>query len=179
MLEIKESPSNKNMPKVMVIGIGGGGNNAITRMMSNPSDFVSYAALNTDSMTLDACPATIRLQLGSKLTQGFGAGGDPSIGEAAAKESEEDIADLVKDVNMVILTCGLGGGTGTGAIPVVAQICKSLNILTVAVVTMPFSFESQPRVYAAQTGLKKLEQNVDTLLVIPNDKLLTITDKPF
>ena len=179
MLEIKESPSNKNMPKVMVIGIGGGGNNAITRMMNNPSDFVSYAALNTDSMTLDACPATIRLQLGSKLTQGFGAGGDPSIGEAAAKESEEDIADLVKDVNMVILTCGLGGGTGTGAIPVVAQICKSLNILTVAVVTMPFSFESQPRVYAAQTGLKKLEQNVDTLLVIPNDKLLTITDKPF
>ncbi len=179
MLEIKESPSNKNIPKVMVIGIGGGGNNAITRMMNTPSDFVSYAALNTDSMTLDACPATIRLQLGSKLTQGFGAGGDPSIGEAAAKESEEDIAELVKDANMVILTCGLGGGTGTGAIPVVAQICKNLNILTVSIVTMPFSFESQPRVYAAQTGLKKLEQNVDTLLVIPNDKLLTITDKPF
>lgn len=178
MLEIKEA-LNSNMPKVMVLGIGGGGNNAVTRMMSSPSENVTYAALNTDSMTLDNCPATIRLQLGSKLTQGFGAGGDPGVGEAAAKESEEEIKELVKDANMAILTCGMGGGTGTGAIPVVAQICKSLDILTVAVVTMPFSFESQPRVYSAQTGLKKLEENVDTLLVIPNDKLLTITDKPF
>ncbi len=180
MLEIKESFSNsKNSPKVMVIGIGGGGNNAVTRMIEKTSDYVTYAALNTDSMTLDKCPATKRLQLGSKLTQGYGAGGDPTVGESAAKESEEDIADLVRDANMVILTCGMGGGTGTGAIPVVAQICKNLGILTVAVVTMPFSFESKPRVYAAQTGLKKLEQNIDTLLVIPNDKLLTITDKQF
>ncbi len=178
MLEIK-AKGNENMPKVMVIGIGGGGNNAITRMVADASEYVEYAALNTDSMTLDRCPANKRLQLGSKLTQGYGAGGDPVIGESAAKESEEEIAALVQDANMVILTCGIGGGTGTGAIPVVAQICKSLNILTVAVVTMPFSFESQPRVLAAQTGLKKLEQNVDTLLVIPNDKLLTITDKPF
>lgn len=180
MLEIKESFANsKNGPKVMVIGIGGGGNNAVTRMIEKASDFVTYAALNTDSMTLDKCPATKRLQLGAKLTQGYGAGGDPTIGESAAKESEEDIADLVHDANMVILTCGMGGGTGTGAIPVVAQICKNLGVLTVAVVTMPFSFESKPRVYAAQTGLKKLEQNIDTLLVIPNDKLLTITDKQF
>ena len=178
MLEVKAA-QNKNMPKVMVLGIGGGGNNAISRMVTDASEHVTYAALNTDSMTLDKCPASIRLQLGSKLTQGFGAGGDPVIGESAAKESEEDIADLVKDANMVILTCGMGGGTGTGAIPVVAEICKKLGILTIAVVTMPFSFESQPRVYAAQTGLKKLEQNIDTLLVIPNDKLLTITDKPF
>ena len=163
----------------MVIGIGGGGNNAVTRMIEKASDFVTYAALNTDSMTLDKCPATKRLQLGAKLTQGYGAGGDPTVGESAAKESEEDIADLVHDANMVILTCGMGGGTGTGAIPVVAQICKNLGVLTVAVVTMPFSFESKPRVYAAQTGLKKLEQNIDTLLVIPNDKLLTITDKQF
>ncbi len=180
MLEIKESFANsKNGPKVMVIGIGGGGNNAVTRMIEKASDFVTYAALNTDSMTLDKCPATKRLQLGAKLTQGYGAGGDPTVGESAAKESEEDIAELVHDANMVILTCGMGGGTGTGAIPVVAQICKNLGILTVAVVTMPFSFESKPRVYAAQTGLKKLEQNIDTLLVIPNDKLLTITDKQF
>lgn len=179
MLEIKESLNNKDMPKVMVIGIGGGGNNAISRMVANASEYVTYAALNTDAMTLNQCPAQTRLQLGTKLTQGFGAGGDPVIGESSARESEEDIEDLVKDANMVILTCGMGGGTGTGAIPVVAQICKSLNILTIAVVTMPFAFESQPRVYAAQTGLKKLEQNVDTLLVIPNDKLLTITDKQF
>ncbi len=180
MLEIKESFTNsKNNPKVMVIGIGGGGNNAVTRMIEQASDYVIYAALNTDSMTLDKCPATKRLQLGAKLTQGYGAGGDPTVGESAAKESEEDIADLVHDANMVILTCGMGGGTGTGAIPVVAQICKNLGILTVAVVTMPFSFESKPRVYAAQTGLKKLEENIDTLLVIPNDKLLTITDKQF
>ncbi len=180
MLEIKESFANsKTMPKVMVIGIGGGGNNAITRMIEKASDYVTYAALNTDSMTLDKCPATKRLQLGTKLTQGFGAGGDPTVGESAAKESEEEISELVNDANMVILTCGMGGGTGTGAIPIVAQICKKLGILTVAVVTMPFSFESKPRVYAAQTGLKKLEQNIDTLLVIPNDKLLTITDKQF
>jgi cell division protein FtsZ len=180
MLEIKESFSNsKTTPKVMVIGIGGGGNNAITRMIEKASEYVTYAALNTDSMTLDKCPATKRLQLGSKLTQGFGAGGDPTVGESAAKESEEEITELVRDANMVILTCGMGGGTGTGAIPIVAQICKNLGILTVAVVTMPFSFESKPRVYAAQTGLKKLEQNIDTLLVIPNDKLLTITDKQF
>ncbi|WP_026527809.1 cell division protein FtsZ [Butyrivibrio sp. VCD2006] len=178
MLEVK-AKGKENMPKVMVIGIGGGGNNAVTRMVSDASEYVEYAALNTDSMTLDRCPANKRLQLGSKLTQGYGAGGDPVIGESSAKESEEEISNLVQDANMVILTCGMGGGTGTGAIPVVAQICKSLNILTVAVVTMPFSFESQPRVLAAQTGLKKLEQNVDTLLVIPNDKLLTITDKPF
>ncbi len=178
MLEVKAAHS-KNMPKVMVLGIGGGGNNAISRMVTDASEHVTYAALNTDSMTLDKCPATIRLQLGSKLTQGFGAGGDPVVGESAARESEEDIAELVRDANMVILTCGMGGGTGTGAIPVVAEICRKLAILTIAVVTMPFSFESQPRVYAAQTGLKKLEQNIDTLLVIPNDKLLTITDKPF
>ena len=179
MLEVKETISNKHMPKVMVIGIGGGGNNAVTRMIDEASDNVTYAALNTDAMTLDKCPAKIRLQLGEKLTQGNGAGGDPAVGESSAKECEEEITELVKGVNMVILTCGMGGGTGTGAIPVVAQICRSLDILTVAVVTMPFSFESQPRVMAAQTGLKKLEQVVDTLLVIPNDKLLTITDKAF
>ncbi len=179
MLEIKESLKSQNMPKVMVIGIGGGGNNAVSRMIEEESEYVTYAALNTDSMTLNKCPANTRLQLGQKLTQGNGAGGDPAIGESSAKECEEEITELVKDTNMVILTCGMGGGTGTGAIPVVAQICKSMNILTVAVVTMPFEFESRPRVFAAQTGLKKLEQNVDTLLVIPNDKLLTITDKPF
>jgi cell division protein FtsZ len=178
MLEIK-AKGKENMPKVMVIGIGGGGNNAVTRMVTDASEYVEYAALNTDAMTLDRCPAQKRLQLGSKLTQGYGAGGDPVIGESAAKESEEEIAALVQDANMVILTCGMGGGTGTGAIPVVAQICKGLGILTVAVVTLPFSFESHPRVMAAQTGLKKLEQNIDTLLVIPNDKLLTITDKAF
>ncbi len=179
MLEIKESPKTQNMPKVLVIGIGGGGNNAVSRMIEEESEYVSYAALNTDSMTLNKCPATTRLQIGQKLTQGDGAGGDPTVGESSAKECEEEIADLVKDTSMVILTCGMGGGTGTGAIPVVAQICKSMNILTIAIVTMPFEFEGRPRVFAAQTGLKKLEQSVDTLLVIPNDKLLTITDKPF
>ena len=178
MLEIR-AKNNSNMPKVMVLGIGGGGNNAVSRMVSDASEYVEYIALNTDSMTLEQCPANKRLQLGSKLTQGYGAGGDPVIGESAAKESEEEIAELVKDANMVILTCGMGGGTGTGAVPVVARICKQLGILTVAVVTMPFSFESQPRVMAAKAGLKNLEQNIDTLLVIPNDKLLTITDKPF
>lgn len=178
MIEIKKQELD-NMPKIAIVGIGGGGCNAISRMAESNFSHVTYIAVNTDLQSLEDACATVHLQIGQKLTGGFGAGADPSIGESSAKESEEEIEAILKDFNMVILTCGLGGGTGTGAIPVIAGICRSLQILTVAVVTLPFSFENTPRMVCAKHGLENLRQTVDTLLVIPNDKLLEITEKTF
>lgn len=169
-------------PRILIIGIGGGGNNAVCRMQDSnqgSSHPVSYAAINTDLQVLNSCNIDHKIQIGRKLINGFGAGADPAIGEASAQESREEIASLVKDYHMVIITCGMGGGTGTGAIPVVAEICKEANILTIAVVTLPFSFESRPRIIAAEAGIEALKKNVDTLLIIPNDKLLNYTSKPF
>lgn len=165
-------------PKILVIGIGGGGNNAVDRMIDTKSENVDYAAMNTDIQTLHSCKADIKIQLGKKLTSGFGAGSDSDIGEAAAKENEEEIKELVKDYDLCILTCGMGGGTGTGAISVIANCCKAQNILTIAIVTTPFSYEGTPRLLAAQNGLEKLKSNVDTLLIIPNDKLIGLSDTP-
>lgn len=178
MIEII-TPLEQYTPKILIMGIGGGGNNAIDRMLNAGLSNVSYIAINTDLQFLSDCKADTKLQIGKKLTNGYGAGADPSVGEASAVESEEEIFNLVKDADMVILTCGMGGGTGTGAIPVIAKICKSADILTIAVVTTPFSFESHPRILAAQNGIEELKKNIDMLLVIPNDKLLTLTDKPF
>ena len=168
-----------NMPKIYVIGVGGGGNNAVNRMIADGVGNVEYISANTDAQVLEESNAGRTIQIGPKSTAGFGAGANPAVGAAAAKESEEEISEAVKDAQMVILTCGMGGGTGTGAIPVIASICKEEGILTVAVVTLPFSFEGQPKYLMAKEGLEELKKNVDTLLVIPNDKLLTITDKPF
>lgn len=179
MIEIVNSDKNNSLPNILVVGIGGAGNNAVDRMIESCNEHVTYVAVNTDIQVLDNCKAETRLQIGSKLTGGFGAGADPSVGAASAAESEEEISQLFENANMVILTCGMGGGTGTGAIPVIARIAKEKKILTVAVVTMPFTFESEPRVTAAQAGLKELRKYVDTLLVIPNDKLLGISSKPF
>lgn len=165
-------------PKILVIGIGGGGNNALDRMIDTKFGKVSYAAMNTDIQTLYNCNAEIKVQLGKKLTNGFGAGSASDIGEAAAKENEEEIRELVKDYDLCILTCGMGGGTGTGAISVIANCCKEQNILTVAVVTTPFSFENTPRITTAKQGIEKLKENVDTLLVIPNDKLIGLSNTP-
>ena len=167
-----------NEPKILVIGIGGGGNNALDRMISSNLNGTCYAAMNTDIQVLNDCSADQKIQLGKKLTNGFGAGASSDIGEAAAKESEEEIKELIKGYDLCIITCGLGGGTGTGAAPVVAGFCKELGILTIAVVTTPFSFENTPRITAAKQGLSKLKENVDTLLTIPNDKLIGISDKP-
>ena len=178
MIEIQANTKN-NMPKIAVVGIGGGGCNAISRMTGTSSDNVTYIAVNADLQSLEDTNADIHLQIGQKLTLGFGAGADPAIGESAANESEEELETLLKDYHMVILTCGLGGGTGTGAIPVIAKLCRSLQILTIAVVTLPFSFENTPRMICANSGLEKLKNNVDTLLVIPNDKLLAISEKTF
>ena len=178
MIEIKDT-TLKNIPKIYVIGIGGGGNNALNRMISSNVANVQFIAINTDQQVLETCKAEKKLSIGQRLTNGFGAGADPAVGEAAAVENEDEILELIKDGDMVILTCGMGGGTGTGATPVIARLCKESSILTVAVVTTPFSFESLPRVNASKSGIAELEKYADTLLVIPNDKLLGLSDKPF
>ena len=177
MLEIK-SERLIDGPKIMVIGVGGGGNNALDRMIDSNLLRVDYVAVNTDIQVLNDCKAGIKVQIGKKLTKGYGAGADPQIGEAAALESEDEIRALIEGADMCIVTCGMGGGTGTGAAPVIAKCCMDAGILTVGVVTTPFSFENTPRIAAAQNGVEKLKETVDTLLVIPNDKLIGLSDKP-
>lgn len=177
MLEIKTANIQANSPNIYIVGIGGAGNNAVDRMIESGNINVKYIAINTDSQVLADSKAETTLQIGAKLTGGNGAGADPVIGESAAEESKDDIKALLSDADMVILTCGLGGGTGTGAIPVIAKLCKETGVLTMAVVTLPFSFEGPSRVLAASNGLENLKSNVDTLLVVPNDKLLDISDK--
>ena len=176
MFEIKPN-DDQAQPKIFVIGVGGGGNNAVNRMADEHIGGVELVGINTDKQTLDACKAPVRIQIGEKLTKGLGAGAKPEIGANAVEENREEIKDLIKDADMVFVTCGMGGGTGTGAAPVVAEISKSLGILTVGVVTKPFSFEGKPRMNNAMSGIEKLSQNVDTLIVVPNDKLLEICDK--
>ncbi len=176
MFEIKPN-DDQAQPKIFVIGVGGGGNNAVNRMADEHIGGVELVGINTDKQTLDACKAPVRIQIGEKLTKGLGAGAKPEIGANAVEENREEIKDLIKDADMVFVTCGMGGGTGTGAAPVVAEISKSLGILTVGVVTKPFSFEGKPRMNNALSGIEKLSANVDTLIVVPNDKLLEICDK--
>ena len=177
MLEIKNDNLLKG-PKILVIGIGGGGNNAVDRMISSRLTGVNYVAVNTDSQVLNECQAERKIQIGEKLTKGYGAGANPQIGEKAALESEDEIKNAIEGADMCIITCGMGGGTGTGAAPIVAKCCKDAGILTVGIVTTPFFFENTPRILAAQSGIEKLKEKVDTLLVIPNDKLLKLSDKP-
>ena len=177
MLEIK-CDSYDNGPKILVIGVGGGGNNAVDRMIQSGLSGVKYISVNTDIQVLENCQAENKLQIGKKLTKGYGAGADPQIGENAAIENEEEIKAMIEDSDMCIITCGMGGGTGTGAAPVIAKCCKEAGILTVGIVTTPFFFENTPRIAVAQSGIEKLKANVDTLLVIPNDKLLGLSEKP-
>ena len=177
MLEIRNE-NNVEEPKIIVIGVGGGGNNAIDRMIEAHMQGVEYIAVNTDIQVLNTCLSPTRLQIGKKLTKGYGAGADPQIGETAAAESEEEIKKAIEGADMCIVTCGMGGGTGTGAAPLISKYCKEAGVLTVGVVTTPFSFENTPRIKAAENGVEKLKSNVDTLLVIPNDKLIGLTDKP-
>lgn len=177
MIEIR-CEKNVEGPKIMVIGVGGGGNNALNRMIEAQLFGVNYLAVNTDIQVLDACKAENKIQIGKKITKGYGAGADPMVGETAALENEEEIKAIIDGFDMCIITCGMGGGTGTGAIPVIAKCCKDAGILTVGVVTTPFSFESTPRIAAAQSGIEKLKSNVDTLLIISNDKLIGLSDKP-
>ena len=176
MLEIKSNEERTNA-KIIVVGVGGAGNNAVNRMIDENVEGVELIAINTDKQALSLCKAPIKVQIGEKLTKGLGAGAKPEIGASAVEENREEIIDLIKDANMVFVTCGMGGGTGTGAAPIVAEMARNLGILTVGVVTKPFVFEGKPRMNNALSGIEKLKNNVDTLIVIPNDKLLQICDK--
>lgn len=176
MLEIKTNEVEA-AAKILVVGVGGGGNNAVNRMIEEGIRGVEFLGVNTDKQALASCKSPRLLQIGADLTKGLGAGAKPEIGEKAAEESREDIASAVRGADMVFVTCGMGGGTGTGAAPVVAQIAKEQGALTVGVVTKPFEFEAKTRSDNAKGGIEKLRQNVDTLIVIPNDKLLEIVDR--
>lgn len=168
---------DRTQAKILVIGVGGAGNNAVNRMIDENIQGVELVGINTDKQALSSCKAATKIQIGEKLTKGLGAGARPEIGAQAIEENREEIKDLVKDADMVFVTCGMGGGTGTGAAPVVAEITKELGILTVGVVTKPFMFEGRPRMKNATAGIERLKENVDTLIIIPNDKLLQICDK--
>ena len=176
MLEIKTNDA-ESAAKIIVVGVGGAGNNAVNRMIDENIDGVDFIGINTDKQALQLCKAPKLLQIGEKLTKGLGAGAKPEIGEKAAQESEEEIAAALKGSDMVFVTCGMGGGTGTGAAPVVAKLAKDMGILTVGVVTKPFRFEAKARMVNALGGIEKIKDNVDTLIVIPNDKLLEIVDR--
>ncbi|HLQ73956.1 MAG TPA: cell division protein FtsZ [Bacillota bacterium] len=162
---------------IKVIGVGGGGNNAVNRMIEHGVEGVEFIAVNTDAQALNLSKAEIKLQIGGKLTRGLGAGANPEVGKKAAEESKEQIEEALKGADMIFVTAGMGGGTGTGAAPVIAQISKDLGALTVGVVTRPFSFEGRRRSTQAHGGIDSLKENVDTLIVIPNDRLLEIVDK--
>lgn len=176
MLEIKTNEI-VDAAKILVVGVGGGGNNAVNRMVEEGIRGVELLGVNTDKQALSSCKSPRLLQIGADLTKGLGAGAKPEVGEKAAEESREDIASALRGSDMVIVTCGMGGGTGTGAAPIVAQIAKEQGALTVAVVTRPFEFEAKRRMDNAKAGIEKIRQNVDTLIVIPNDKILEIVDR--
>ena len=176
MLEIKTNESEA-AAKIIVVGVGGGGNNAVNRMIDEQIAGVEFIAVNTDKQALQLCKAPTLMQIGDKITKGLGAGARPEIGEKAAEESAEEISAALKGADMVFVTCGMGGGTGTGAAPVIAGAAKEMGILTVGVVTKPFRFEAKTRMNNALAGIENLKKAVDTLIVIPNDKLLEIVDR--
>ena len=162
-----------DLAKIKVVGVGGGGGNALNCIVSTGIQNVEYIAVNTDAQALKNSKATVKIQIGQKLTHGLGAGGRPEVGEGAAQESKDEICDALKGADMIFITAGMGGGTGTGAAPVVAEIARDMGILTVAVVTKPFQFEGAKKMAQAERGIDALLKNVDSLVVIPNQKLLT------
>ena len=162
---------------IKVIGVGGGGNNAVNRMVDNQIKGVQFIAVNTENQVLELSKADVTIQIGEKVTKGLGAGANPQIGEEAAQESREEITKALEGADMVFVTAGMGGGTGTGAAPIVAECAKEVGALTVGVVTKPFAFEGKRRRAAAEKGIEFLTQKVDTIIVIPNDKLLQVVDK--
>ena len=166
-----------NHAKILVIGVGGGGGNAVNTMISGNLDGVEFVVANTDMQALEANMAPHKIQIGNALTKGLGAGANPDVGRRSAEESMQHIADLISGADMVFVTAGEGGGTGTGGAPVVARIARSLGALTIGVVTRPFSFEGRRRAMSAETGIEELREEVDTLIVIPNDRLLSISDR--
>ncbi|MBR2549561.1 MAG: cell division protein FtsZ [Clostridiales bacterium] len=178
MSESKHSYSmdESNVASIKVIGVGGGGSNAVNRMVESGVQGVTFIAINTDNQALARNKAEIKIQIGEKVTRGLGCGADPSIGEKSAEESRDEIAEAIANTDMLFITAGMGGGTGTGAAPVVAQIARDLGILTVAVVTSPFTFEGAKRAANAERGIRELQKSVDSLIVVSNDKLLDVVD---
>ena len=178
MSESKHSYSmdESNVASIKVIGVGGGGSNAVNRMVESGVQGVTFIAINTDNQALARNKAEIKIQIGEKVTRGLGCGADPSVGEKAAEESRDEIAEAISNTDMLFITAGMGGGTGTGAAPVVAQIAKDLGILTVAVVTSPFTFEGAKRAANAERGIRELQKSVDSLIIVSNDKLLDVVD---
>lgn len=175
--EITELFSGENFAQIKVVGVGGGGGNAVNRMINEGLGGVEFIAVNTDSQALMLSGAKIRVRIGDKLTRGLGAGGNPEIGRKAAEESQDELYEVLRGADMVFIACGMGGGTGTGASPVIAQIAKELGALTIGVVTRPFTFEGSRRLQGAESGIEALKSQVDTLIVIPNDRLTQIADK--
>lgn len=171
------TPQVSSVADIKVIGAGGGGGNAVNRMIKAGLTGVDFWAMNTDAQVLKMSLADNKIQLGGKLTEGLGAGGDPSVGEKAAEETRDQIVQALDGANMVFVTAGMGGGTGTGSAPVIAKIAKELGALTIGVVTKPFSFEGKRRMNQAMQGLEKLKETVDALIVIPNDKLLEVVER--
>ncbi len=163
--------------RIVVIGVGGAGNNAVNRMLDGGVQLVEFIGVNTDKQALSLCKAPVTIQIGEKITKGLGAGAQPEIGQRAAEESIEMIQKAIAGADMVFLTCGMGGGTGTGATPVIAKVAKDMDILTIGIVTKPFKFENKARMNNAILGIERLKEVVDTLIVIPNDKLLEIVDR--
>lgn len=172
-----ELDKNESPVLIKVVGVGGGGGNAVNRMVSSGFSCVEFIAINTDSVALNNSSATQKLQIGNKLTSGRGAGGVPAKGQKAAEESREDIENVLKGAQMVFITAGMGGGTGTGAAPVVAEISKQMGILTVGIVTKPFAFEGRRRMVQAEQGITALREHVDSLIVIPNERLKHVSDQ--
>lgn len=167
----------ENFAQIRVVGVGGGGTNAVNRMIAESVRGVEFIAINTDAQALMLANAPRRVRIGDKLTRGLGAGGNPEIGEKAAEESADDLYEVLRGSDMVFITAGMGGGTGTGAAPVVARVAREVGALAIGVVTRPFSFEGGKRARSAENGIAKLKEHVDTLIVIPNDRLLEIVDK--
>lgn len=172
-----EAKQSESFARIKVVGVGGGGCNAVNRMITEGLQGIEFIAINTDAQALLKSQAQTRVRIGDKATRGLGAGGDPKIGKAAAEESAEDLYEVLKGADMVFVTAGMGGGTGTGAAPVVAQIAKEIGALTIGVVTRPFAFEGTHRSKAAEQGSMALKEHADTLIVIPNDRLLQIVTK--
>ncbi|MEZ0373592.1 MAG: cell division protein FtsZ, partial [Candidatus Sericytochromatia bacterium] len=162
---------------IKVVGVGGGGGNAVNRMVSSGLSGVEFISINTDAQALELSQAEQRIQIGTKVTRGLGAGGNPAVGQKAADESRDDIAAAIEGADMVFITCGMGGGSGTGAAPIVAEIAKQQGALTVGVVTRPFTFEGRRRWTQAEEGISAFRERVDTLIIIPNDRLLHVVEK--
>ena len=174
MLEFEMEQENNNFAAIKVIGVGGAGTNAVNRMVDSGLQGVEFIAINTDKQALALSKAATKIQIGDKLTKGLGAGANPEVGQKAAEESREEISNTIKGSDLVFVTCGMGGGTGTGAAPVIAEIAREMGILTIGVVSKPFLFEGRQRMKNAEAGIERLKANVDTLVVVPNDRLLSV-----